>query len=114
MKRLVTILEEEASTLARLPEKLPEPRHLKKSQGGELLDDAEGIPESDAEPNADSEMAVDSPQEPKDRGTVAVESRLEKLFAELQDQYMANDDHDEAASTAKKVRGSYQSVRSRY
>ncbi|KAF9520769.1 hypothetical protein BS47DRAFT_1370307 [Hydnum rufescens UP504] len=103
VKKLVSILEEEASNLARLPEKLPEPRNLKKSQGGELPDDTEEATEGDPEPNVDGEMSVDGPQESKDRGTVAVESRLEKLFGDLQDQYMVNDDHDELALTAKKV-----------
>ena len=92
VKKLVSLLEDEAHSLRVLPSNLPEPRNLSKSKGGELPDEKEGeiaAAGSDAtlneEKNADEEMAVDERDLPsKNRGSVAVEERLGKLYTELE------------------------------
>lgn len=115
MKKLATILENEAAELRKLPEKLPEPSNLPRSQGGDLPDEpnADGTEEtsafndSKAEPD---EMAVDDdPREPKNRGSVAVEQHLAKLVAEMNLETKLGEDGDgdaamvEAALKVKKV-----------
>lgn len=75
-KRLIAMLEEESIALANLPAKLPEPRNLKKSMGGELPDDAD-----------DPFMDSDASPEVTDLGTSAlevIERRIEKLVGNLE------------------------------
>ncbi|KAF8338984.1 uncharacterized protein EI90DRAFT_3039954 [Cantharellus anzutake] len=87
VKKLAAVLEDEAYHLQTLPEKLPEPRNLKQSNGGELPDDSDAVITGDAEPAADSEMTVEPTREPKDRGTEALNKRLEKLLSDLNEKH---------------------------
>lgn len=130
VRKLVGLLENEAAELRRLPETLKEPRNLPRSQGGELPDSPKPAADEAAGDGADGkseekkpepsseldEMAVDDdPREPKDRGSLAVEERLETLFAELElrekpahdggddDDAMVDDEKAKAALEAKKV-----------
>lgn len=129
VKKLVRLLEDEAAELRRLPETLKEPRNLTRSEGGDLPDEPKPAEDAAASDGVDvkieekkpdtlselDEMAVDDdPREPKDRGSVAVEKRLEKLFAELElrekpakddgdDDAMVDEEKAQAALDAKKV-----------
>lgn len=133
IKKLAEVLENEAAELRKLPENLPEPKNLPRSQGGELPDEPKKEGESEAEKdetkNGDQEkqdtkkdrgndaMTLDNDlDESKNRGSAAVEERIEKLWAEMQEQTtntangaddtMAEDDSKtRAALEAKKVRG---------
>lgn len=88
VKILASVLEEEASHLQTLPEKLPEPKHLKQNNGGELPDDSDAALTGDNEPAADSEMILEPARGPKDRGTEALKKRLEKLLHDLNEKHM--------------------------
>jgi hypothetical protein len=107
IKRLATHLENEAHALLLLPEKLPEPCNIKKSKGGEIPDESEDPGIGDGDANGDSDMNISAAQESKDRGSIAVEARLSKLFADLDlegPEAESEADGDEAwAKTLKRV-----------
>lgn len=120
IKKLASLLEDEASELRRLPEVLAEPRDLLQSQGGELsngLGTAEsgGVTVAKAENGVDGpplesdQMVGDDPREPKNRGSNAVEDRIEYLSAEMMQEVTGDSmPESEAAFQAKKVRIGFQ------
>jgi hypothetical protein len=97
VKKLASLLEEEAAELRRLPAVLAEPQNLPRSQGGELPNEASGAESGgDAVVNANNEaknapsetdqieiVVEDDPREPKNRGSNAIEERIEQLSAEM-------------------------------
>ncbi len=88
VKMLAAILEEEAYHLQTLPEKLPEPKHLKQNSGGELPDDSDAAVIVDAEPATDCEMILEPAREPKSHGTEALNKRFEKLLYDLNEKHV--------------------------
>lgn len=112
VKKLASVLEDEAAELLKLPDSLPEPRNLPRSKGGELPDDekpeetaggddAPKPAEDKAKPQAEPMALDDRDHPPRNRGSVAVEERLEKLFVELEAKGPHADGGDEDAASKK-------------
>ena len=96
-KALAAVLEEEYDTLAKMKIEPPKPE----ANGGGL----EGEPKVEAQDTVmshEEEIHVDD-SEPRERGTDAVERRIEKVMAEMLDQGIVNA-NDEKAVEAKRVR----------
>lgn len=108
-------MEDEAAGLRRLPEVLAEPHNLPRSKGGELPDEAstaerDGVAmatvDKDAPVENDQMVVDDDPREPKNRGSNAVEDRIEHLPAEISQEARALGDGvptSEMAFQARKV-----------
>lgn len=92
-KALAVILEEEYETVRKLK------IQPKKEDGDEANGDAANVDVT----MTDSAGAVDDDPEPKERGSEAVERRIEKVMADLRDQGLV-DLADEKALEQKKVR----------
>ena len=118
VKNLASLLEEEAAELRKLPAALAEPQNLPRSQGGELPDEANAAESGgdavataddetkDASSETDQMIVEDDPREPKNRGSNAIEERIEQLSLETSPETKTPGDGallSEAALRAHKV-----------
>lgn len=100
-KKLAAILEDEAARL----------RAIKVQPAGSVVkkeEDGDDVPVEDNEGDASMASASlneaeEGPEEPKERGSDAVERRIEKVMSELRDQGLV-DVNDEQAYEERKVR----------